>query len=447
METKKNKNVNILKIISAIISIAIIAICICVYYKRLYRMIFIPQNAITMVLLFGMFSIVLYMYIYGILKLLKKKKIIRLIILVLLILGAVIGIVFIKNHVNYVFRNIILMLVFILGIICLPLIILGKVILENNSKHKKLKILVVCIIMIYVYISNWNWMIDYAKKIISNLSEYSANELITLREEEKVDTTYLYEYNQVLAKKGYLSQFDIKNLIDIADSKSNIIWINYKDAKENIELNIENKKDDEIQKLKDTLKSDYYTFSYTTNENGEVVINIDRYVINENNTSEKRKDIILTGKKNSNIIKNINKNVPEYYNSFIFENEVNVESDPSNKSLKSFKILISYDEAENNYIPVVEDEKEYELIHSYRVYQSGIDIILKEDVTIENKDYTIRINRYDNNLNVKENSDFYEYEPVVTQMTTYKNKVVLEMRFDKSYTVEELKNIEIIFGK
>lgn len=133
------------------------------------------------IVLLAMFTIVLYLYIYSILKLFKKKKMILPILMILLIILSVIGIVFIKDNVNYIFRNIILMLVFILGVVCLPLIILGNVIL-NEGKYKELKALIVFVLLIYTYLSNWDCMIDYANKIMINIKEYSVDELFTLRE-------------------------------------------------------------------------------------------------------------------------------------------------------------------------------------------------------------------------------------------------------------------------
>lgn len=447
MEIKKEKKTVILKVISMFLSIVITLICIWVYHKRLSRMIYIPQNAITISILFLMFIFTLYIYINAILNLLRNKKIIKALILSSLIIFSVIGIIFIKDNVNYLFRNVILMLVFILGIICLPLIILGKFILENDNKYKKIKILLISVVIFYTYIINWECMVDYAQKIVITLSENSTRDLISLREEEKIDTSYLYNYTQKLAKKGYLSQWDIKQIIDIADSKSSIIWINYKDEIENIQVNIKNKDDNEIQKLIESLKAEYYNFNYNINENNEVVINISRYTVDNYSKKEKNEDIVLKGIKNDTIVKNVNYYVSEDHESFVFENQLDVENIAKDNAVKAFKVLFVYDKEKNNFLPVVEDIREYELMDSYIVYQSGIDIYLKEDIDIENKDYTIRINRYDDNLKLTNHSTFYEYEPVVTEMTAYKNRKVLEMRFNREYSIDEVKNIEIIFGK
>ena len=75
-------------------------------------------------------------------------------------------------------------------------------------------------------------------------------------------------------------------------------------------------------------------------------------------------------------------------------------------------------------------------------------ITLKNNVTLSKEDYTIRVNRYDDNLNVKENKDdnyYYKYEPVATQLKDSEGNIVIEFNFENTYSLKDLKNIEIIF--
>ena len=331
METKKNI---IFKVISAILSLAVTIICILVYHNRLMRFVNIPITFISIILLFAMFAIVLYSYIYVILDKLSKKKIVIPILLILVLVASVIGIAFIKDNVNYILRNIILMLVFIIGVVCLPIIVLGFILI-GNIKNKKILICIIMIVTIYTYFVNFSQVMNYAEKIVENFASYSMEELFTLRQEEKVDRTYLENYNQKLKRNGYLDRFDITEILTIADSKSALTYINYIDETEDTKISITNKQDDKVKTLKESLESNFYKFNYEVNGN-ETTINIERYVVEENKYTERNEDIILSGTKNKEIIENIKKiNDKEY---FYIENKVNTGY-LSDKLLNSLKIL------------------------------------------------------------------------------------------------------------
>lgn len=443
----KNKE-KILKIISMVLSILITYVSTYVYHKRLWRMILIPKSAIIITILLVMFMAILYLYIYSILKAFSNKKIIKPLLYILLLILLIVGLVFIKDNVNYILRNNILMMIFIVGVIAMPAILLGNCILQK-SKYKNIKIIVVIILSVYLYVASFSYMLDYAKKIIANVTENQIEELFSLREKEKVDTTYLQNYTQKMSKQGYLDKFDITNIIDITDSKSAPIKINYKDEVENIELKVSNKNDDEIINLKESLKAEYYKFNYENNDQNNVVIDIERYKIAEKNINEeKNSNIIILGNKNSKIIENVSKYVSSNKEGFCYENKLNTNTKLNSKELYNFKLLLVYDKEIDNFVPVINSEEDINFLQDYKVYQNGIDITLQEGVTIKNKDYTLRLNRYNEKLETSKSSSFYnyEYEPVVTEMSSSKGPV-LEFDFDSSYTFEMLKNIEIIFGK
>lgn len=450
MEIKKWFKSNLLEIISAVLTIVFTATFIIIYLARitLLMLIFSPLYALSLVILAIMFMIVLNKYIYAILKNFKQKKYLKSILLIALIIILFLTYIFL-NQFNYQLKRIILYITIIIAYISFPLITLGVAILSDRKK-KVLNIIISVILLLYIYLFNGYWLFLTAKDIVAEISNTSFSELIEFKEKDefKTNITYLNNYTQKMARDGYLSQWDVKQILEITDSKSTEMFINYKDDVQNIELNITNKDDQKIDNLiNNDLKSDYYKFNYETNDKNEITINIERYKITRNDYTEKNEDIILTGDKNTNIIQNKHKYISEDKETFIFDNDVITSTD--SKELNGFKILFVYDEEQNNFIPVVNDMEEFNCIQSYKVYQSAVEIILKEDVELKNKDYTIRANRYDKELNISKNSSyyFYEYEPVVTQGTTYKNKIVLEMKFDRSYTLQELKNIEIIFGK
>ncbi len=448
MEIKK-RNI-ILKFISAIFTIIVTIICIAFYYKRLLRFINIPAKIASTIIFFLMFMFVLYKFIFSTLKLFANKKIIRGILLILLVILAVIGICFIKNNINYLLRNVILMLIFILGVVCLPIIILG-ISLLSKSKSKIPFVIFSLILLIFNYYINFYEVMNYAETIVNTFSCYSLDKLFTLREkEEQVDTSYLENYTQKYAKNGYLSQFDIKSMLDIIDSKSMEINVNYEDKKQNSYFKITNKDDEEMTRLKESLKSDFYKFNYENNDNN-LTVNIERYIVEEHTNNEKNEDVVISGTLMAEMVNSIDKYfIDKDTEYFTFENELIEKNEIKNRELESFKMLLAYDEETQNYVPILEDLDEYELINSYKVYSTGLEITLEDNVTLKNEDYSLRINRYDSNFNTRKNWTntryFYEYEPVVETMTDSKNRTVLYIKFDMNYTVRELNNIEIIFG-
>lgn len=321
---------------------------------------------------------------------------------------------------------------YILLVVVLPLIVIGFLILKNRKKQE---IIIAIILVIALYGFCAKSLVDSASKIISEISTTDASEDVG------TDITYLKNYADKMSRNGYLSKYDVTQIINLSDAKSKEIFINYKDEDSNIDIKITNKQDEKIQELKESLKYDYYTFNYNISDNNDITINIERYVINSNAKKEKN-DFILTGAKNTEIIENTYKYISD--NNFTFENEIKLNNLPEEKQLDAFKMLLVYDN--ENFIPVTNNEEEYNLIKSYKIYSSGIDIVLQDEVSLINEDYTLRINRYNDNMQVTNGYYYYEYEPVVTQGTYSGGNVLLEIKFDKTYTLDELKNIEIIFG-
>ncbi len=414
------------------------------------------QMLVSLIIPFIMLMSILQMYTYWILKSFSKKKIVKGILLTLLPVVAVLGIIFIKNNMNVIFKNLIFRLAFILAIICIPIIVLGKIILQDG-KRKTIKIIMVIVFSVLIYFNNFSTVLDYARTIVTYIKSYPIYEIVSLKKDEKLDTSYLQKYTQKFARNGYLDKFDIKQILDIADSKSAIININYKDEMKKINVNILNKNDEKMVELKEMLEAEYYKFNYEINEKNEVVINVERYTIAKKEIKEKNSEIILSGEKRNDIITNTYKSASEKDGYLVYDNKINLENTNSGKQIEELKLLFVYDKEKDNYIPVIKKDEEYNYknIYFYKIYQDGIEIILKDEITLNKKDYTLRINRYDDNLNITDqntnNNYYYEYEPVVTEATTITDKddkisnIVLEIKFNGSYTVNNLKNIEIIF--
>lgn len=404
--------------------------------------------AFSILILIGMGIFILYKYIYAIFKMFKKKKFITAILMILLVIFLTVGIFYIKSNVNYILKNSIISLIYILGIILIPMIILGFTLI-NQSKYKKIKIVVSLLMLIYIYAINMELLVVSAKMVIVNLSNHSIYELLEKDYDNNVNLTYLEEYAQKFAKNGYLNKYDIIQILDLTDNKSKEMTIYYKDEISGINIETTNKNDEEMEKLKNILKAEYYKYHYEKNEEKQIKIYIERYSLEQKLNQEINEDIVLKGTKNTEIIKNINKyGVYENSDSFCFTNKIQANSDDV-QEIEKVNLLFIYDENTQNYVPVIENIQDCAFIESYKVCNSAIEIILKKGIQLNNTGYTLRINRYNDEIQVKDreitnNAYYYDYEPVVTKMEGYENRIVLEMKFDRSYTIEELKNIEII---
>lgn len=89
------------------------------------------------------------------------------------------------------------------------------------------------------------------------------------------------------------------------------------------------------------------------------------------------------------------------------------------------------------------------MIASYEVTSTSLTITLNNDTNLNVLDYTLRINRYDDNLAIPEDKNYnynYHYEPVVTTSTNGTGNTVLTFEFDDILSLEKINNIEIIFG-
>lgn len=439
----------ILKFISAIISIALIIFGIVMFKRYLIKFTYLPGVFISFLILILMLVKILYLYLYNFLKLIINKKIVKGILLLIPVIVMPVILIYIKYNVHYLLRNSVILICYIVATVCLPIIILGINIL-NDIKYKKMKIIISVILMIYIYVLNSNLLVVYAKVVVQNLSGNTIENLLE-KEKSELDLSYLNSYTQKMARNGYLDKFDVTKILSIVDSKSAKIFINYKDSLSNIDLKITNKEDEKIATLKNSLEAEYYKFNYEVNENNEITVNIERYVIenNINTVEEKNSEIILTGNKNLNIIENINKNFTDEKDvNYNFENKINIANNLTGKEIYSLKLLFVYDKETNNYVPVDEQSTNYSLIKSYKVNSNKIQIILNDGAILEKQDYTLRLNRYDDNLSIpkeKNTNYYYKYEPVVDTYLNSTNNIILEIEFDNMYRIKDLKNIEIIF--
>ena len=246
-------------------------------------------------------------------------------------------------------------------------------------------------------------------------------------------------------ENGYIDKYDVENILNIVDNRTDKIVVQYKDEEKTIELN--NVANQMQEELEPKLEGNYYKFNYE-HKNNETTIYIEKYQNESNESQERNEEITLTGTLPNYEINNIKTDYKTVEDTnYTFENEVNVE-EGRETTLDNLRILFIFDNERNNFVPYVENTGELRKIKSYKVYSTGMSITLKNGLDLSKEDYTIRLNRYDENLNVKEEKDskyYYKYEPVATQLKDSDGNVVIEFEFENTYKLQDLKNIEIIF--
>ena len=443
-----------IKIISAIISVAIvIAICVIFFkpyiYLSLATVIYVPSlnNVLTMlseIILVISLIYVIYKYILHILELFKNKKKLKPVLMILLMILLVAILTILKKIASTFFANIMLPLIYIIGVIVIPLIIIGMIIVGKAETKRKIILTIAAIIVtLGIYILNYNYLYTGASEIVQIVDLF-----IGIKENENTseyNLIYLQNYKQKMDENGYIDKFDVENILNIVDHRTDKIIVQYEDEEETIKLN--NTDNQMKEELEPKLEANYYKFDYEHKDN-ETTIYIERYKNEISQNQERNEEITLTGARPNYKINNIKANYETLEDTnYIFENDVNVE-EGRETTLDSLRILFVFDDERNNYIPYVENIGELRKIKSYKIYSTGMSITLKDGITLNKEDYTIRVNRYDDNIDVKEDKDanyYYKYEPVATQLKDSDGNIVIEFEFGNTYSLKDLKNIEIIF--
>lgn len=444
----KKKN----KIISLVLSIVIVFSLVIGYLRPLLALGFIvliyAPTTSNMLLLLSMFVIfisiiyILYKYIECIIENFKNKKKLKPILMILLII-LVVSCIIVSNIIAKTFFVVIAIpLAYLLLTIIVPLIVLGILLLKKDVKIKKkvVEVIIYLILTIGIYVINYNYLVLITGEIVNSIENFIG----TNTNSSEYNLIYLENYKQKMDRQGYIAKYDVESILNIADNRTDRIIVSYKNGDYEVELNnVDNKLKEELQTK---LEGDYYKFSYE-HKNDVTNIYIERYEIEEQNDNEKNSDIVINGLPNYNIT-----NVKTDYETkedvnYLFENDVNVTK-TNETSLDNLKILFVFNEEKNNYIPYVENESELGKIKSYKVYSTGMSITLEDGMKLNKKDYTIRVNRYDENLKVNEEKSskyYYKFEPVAEEMRDSNGNVVIDFDFDETYRLEDLKNIEIIF--
>lgn len=442
-----------IKKVSLIVSIIIVVGASFVYAKSLYAfalsVLYNPRwdnmlMLLSEIFLMGSIVYIVYKYLLCIIEAFQNKKKCKSILMILFIVFVIAIAVILELEAKTFLATVFLPFLYIIGIISIPLMILGTILLEESKNRKRKIILVIVLIAITIgiYMIHYSYLTTATRSVISNIQSFFISDENTTNLAE-YNLTYLENYKQKMENKGYLDKYDVENILRIVDSRTDNIIVHYHDGEEDFEYN--NVDNQLTEELGAKLESDFYKFQYT-HKNEQTDIYIEKYETKTIENEEKNADIFLTTEPNYNVT-NIR---ADYENdddvNFLIENKINLEKE-TETTIDDLEIVFAYDSERHNYIPYISD-KQLRNIDSYKIYSTGISITLKEGVTLTKKDYTLRINRYNENLVVDEYKEpfyHYQYEPIAEETKNSNGNTVIEFTFDNTYALGDLKNIEIIF--
>lgn len=395
----------------------------------------------SLLILFFAASYILYKYLMYIITLFTNKKLLKPILL-LLVLVILITICAIFNFVlSSSLKHLFLMVVYILGTIFIPLILLAIILLNKNfsKKNKIKKSILIVIVALIIYVINVPTLLVSSTYITT----YISNHLDQTTQSPNLE--YLNNYEQRMATKGFLYKSDVEYIINIAERRNEKVIVNYKFDDETI--TISNKDENFKNTLTTNLKWEYYKFNYTYTSD-IVTINIEKYANTQEN-EEKNSNIILAGNMRNDLIQNVTaEDVEPTATNFVIENSFTL-TPGYRPNISNLRFLVVYDKNSNNFIPVVDNDSCVNMIASYEVTSTSLNITLTNDTNLNVLDYTLRINRYNDDLTIPEDKNYnyyYHYEPVVTTSTNNTGNTVLTFEFDNILSLEKLNNIEIIFS-
>ena len=482
MEIKK-KNI-IINIISIIITLAIL---LAVFWKEILQ---VPLIVSSIQIVDYIYIILLAIDIYIIFKYIKlfiqsiyKKKIKRAIILAIIALTVGIGFYYCLRYSNSILKATMFNILLIIQITLIPIILLLIMIFNTKNKKKAQKITAIILsgaFIILCAITTWQEIpvsIENIKAVMSlnNKAGFFTNSDKTKKENIAQEAKEnLLNHINIQEKRGYILKSEIiNNILPSINMYKQIgdIEVKYIDG-ENVETivdtkdkdikKLKNKKDEiekeyksfkkEKDKIKEKIEGDYFKIKYDYGNDYKIEkVTIQRIggktqIINTEKNENIKFEVNTT--LDNSIVENVkSQNVDSQSSTFVFENNLKTKKNTA-ENLDKFKICFVYDKTSNNFIPAKSDQENYDKIESYKIYSSGLQITLKSGISkLEKNYYTMRINRYDSDFNIINTSDYsYIFEPVVTQNTDSKGRIVLDMKFNQTYILKQLKNIEIIFG-
>ena len=443
-----------IKKVSLIVSIIIVVGASFVFAKPIYALalgvLYHPRWDTTLMLLSAIFLMgsmiyILYTYLLCIIEAFKNKKKCKPILMLLFIALVIAIAIILELEARTFLGTVFIPFLYIVCVIVIPIIVLGIILLkESNHKIRKIILAIVWIaVTIGVYIVHYSYLTTATNAVISNVQVFFVSDEDTATNLAEYNLIYLENYKQKMESEGYLDKFDVENILKIVDSRVDHIIVHYNNGQEEFEYN--NVDNQLTEELGSKLEGDFYKFQYT-HKNEQTDIYIEKYESETTESNEKNADIFLTTEPNYNVTNITADYETEDDENYLIENRVNLEKG-TETTIDSLEIVFAYDSERHNYIPYVDDEQ-LSMIESYEIYSTGMSITLKEGVTLTKKDYTLRINRYNENLVVDEDEEpfyYYKYEPIAEETKDSNGNTVIEFSFDNTYPLGDLKNIEIIF--
>ena len=443
-----------IKKVSLIVSIIIVVGASFVFAKPIYALalgvLYNPRWDTTLMLLSAIFLMgsmiyILYTYLLCIIEAFQNKKKCKPILMLLFIALVIAIAIILELEARTFLGTVFIPFLYIVCVIVIPIIVLGIILLkESNHKIRKIILAIIWIaVTIGIYSIHYTYLTTATNAVISNVQGFFVSDEDTTTNLTEYNLIYLENYKQKMESEGYLDKFDVENILRIVDSRVDHIIVHYNNGQEEFEYN--NVDNQLTEELGSKLEGDFYKFLYT-HKNEQTDIYIEKYESETTESNEKNADIFLTTEPNYNVTNMTADYETEDDENYLIENRVNLEKG-TETTIDSLEIVFAYDSERHNYIPYVDDEQ-LRMIESYEIYSTGMSITLKEGVTLTKKDYTLRINRYNENLVVDEDEEpfyYYKYEPIAEETKDSNGNTVIEFSFDNTYPLGDLKNIEIIF--